>query len=52
MEVYNRLIKKWSNSSISFTKSKLGDDIVKNFHFNLFDIRLKKSPDYNGLDNS
>ena len=48
MEVYNRLIKKWSNSSISFTKSKLGDDIVKNFHFNLFDIRLKKRPDYNG----
>jgi len=48
MEVYNKLVKKWSSSSIFFNESKLGADIVKNFHLNLFDIRLKKIPDYNG----
>jgi len=49
MEVYNKLVKKWSNSSISFHKKLIGKKDLYDFHHDLFTITIISISDSNTI---
>jgi len=49
MEVFNKLVKKWSNGSISFHKKLVDKKELNDFHNDLFTIRIISTEDSNTI---
>jgi len=49
MEVFNKLVKKWSHCSISFHKKLVDKKDLNDFHHDLFTIRIISTSDSNTI---